>query len=84
MEKDVPYIVYESALTRMERLNRRLFIGLILAIVLLFVSNVLWLYAWNQYEYTSETVTYSQDGQGVNVMGDGNVTETNNSANAEN
>lgn len=84
MEKDVPYIVYESALTRMERLNKRLFIGLILAVALLFVSNVLWLYAWNQYEYTSETVTYSQDGQGVNVMGDGNVTETNNPANAEN
>ena len=84
MEKDVPYIVYESALTRMERLNKRLFIGLILTVALLFVSNVLWLYAWNQYEYTSETVTYSQDGQGVNVMGDGNVTETNNPANAEN
>ena len=84
MEKDIPYIVYESALTRMERLNRRLFIGLTLAIALLFVSNVLWLYAWNQYEYTSETVTYSQDGQGVNVMGDGNVTETNNPTNAEN
>lgn len=49
----VPYIVYESAQTRMERTNKRLLIALILAIVLIFASNAVWLYAWMQYDYYS-------------------------------
>ena len=74
--KDVPYIVHESDMTRLERTNKRLFISLLISIILLFLSNVAWLYVWNQYDYVSETTTYSQDGKGINVIGDQNVTET--------
>lgn len=57
MNEPVPYIAFESAQTRFERINRRLLTALIIAIVLIFVSNAAWLWAWMQYDYTSETTT---------------------------
>ena len=50
----VPYIVYESAQTRMERTVKRLLIALIIAVFLVFASNAVWLYAWMQYDYISD------------------------------
>lgn len=52
---NVPFVVYESAQTRMERANKRLAVALILTIVLLFLSNLAWLWAWMQYDYVVET-----------------------------
>jgi hypothetical protein len=57
MENNVPYIVHEGELARAERHAKRLIIALVLSILLMFASNALWLYAWMQYDYTSE---YSQ------------------------
>lgn len=68
----VPYIVYEGAMARMERTIKRLFILLIITVGIIFVTNGLWLYWWNQYEYVSETYSYEQDGQGINLIGDRN------------
>lgn len=68
----VPYIVYESAMARSERHIRRLVIVLIVSIVMIVVTNIAWLYVWNSYEYVSEETTYSQDGEGVNIIGDRN------------
>lgn len=70
----VPYIVYEGAMVRMERTIKRLFILLIVTIVIIFVTNAVWLYWWNQYEYVAETENYSyqQDGSGLNLIGDRN------------
>lgn len=44
--------------------SKRWFISFIICLILLFVSNMAWLYAWNQYDY--ESYSYSQDGEGVN------------------
>lgn len=55
----VPYYAFESVVSVYERHNKRLFIALVLAIVLFFVSNAMWLYVWNQYNYVDET--YSDD-----------------------
>lgn len=70
----VPYIVHESAMTRNERRERRFMAALVLTITLLFMSNVMWLYVWMQYDYSSEETitTYTQDGEGVNIIGEGN------------
>lgn len=70
----VPYIVHEGAMARGERRERRLVLALILAVVMMFVSNAIWLWAWMQYDYCSEetTYTYQQDGEGVNIIGDSN------------
>lgn len=71
MEEKVPYIVHESVTARLERTIKRLFILLIITVALIFASNAIWIYYWNQYEYedVTETYTYDQDGAGVNIIG---------------
>lgn len=70
-ERNIPYIVYESTLATSERHIKRLIIALIICIALLFISNGLWLYYESQFEYvsTAESTTYSQDGEGTNIIG---------------
>lgn len=69
--QSIPYVVYESAETRSERHIKRLTIALIVAVFLMFISNALWLWAWCQYDYTSEEVSYTQDGEGMNTINTG-------------
>lgn len=66
----VPFIVYEGTIARFERTIRRLIIVLAVTILLLFASNALWIYEWNQYDYSDVTVD-SQDGGNANYMGAG-------------
>ena len=74
----VPYIVYESAQSRSERCIKRLTVALVLSILLIFISNALWLYAWGQYDYTSESTSYTQDGKGVNNINTNTQGDVNN------
>jgi hypothetical protein len=71
----IPYIAHEGALARMERTTSRLFKVIVVLIIALFLSNALWLYAWTRYDYEdttdTETVTYSQDGEGYNNINAG-------------
>lgn len=71
--KTVPYLVHEGCLARDERIIKKLVISLILAVLLMFASNGLWLYAWMQYDYVSETTTTTQDGEGINIYGGGDA-----------
>lgn len=68
----VPYIVYETELARQERHIKRLWIALIVAIIVAIIACVAIFagHIWylNQYDFAS----YEQDGQGVNIIGDGN------------
>lgn len=68
----VPYIVFEGEIARQERHIKRLWIALITAIVAASVAIVLivggFLLYLNQYDFAS----YQQDGEGVNIVGDGN------------
>lgn len=64
--RDIPYLLFEATQARNERTIKKLIIALIIAIALIFASNALWLWAWSQYDYTSEETTYQQDGEGVN------------------
>lgn len=70
MEKDVPYIVYESEAARHERTVKRLITALLIAILLIVGSNLAWLYVWNQYDFTSESYTVENDGNS-NLLGAG-------------
>jgi hypothetical protein len=58
-------------MTRAERHAKRLVIVLIMTIILLFISNGCWLYAWTQYDY-SGTETISVDGKYGNANYIGN------------
>ena len=71
----VPYIVHESDMARNERAIKRLVVALIVAIALMFASNAFWLWAWMQYDYTGEETVVTQDGEGLNIYGDRNMTD---------
>ena len=84
MPQAVPYIVFEDAMVRHERMVKRLIIGIVISIVLLFASNMAWLAMWSQYD----TVDYMQDGEGLNNIctgsqGDVSYESTTENANQE-
>lgn len=82
----IPFVVYESAQTRMERTIKRLITALIIAVILIFASNAAWLYCWMQYDYTSEELetVYQQDGEGMNNINTGAQGDVTNGAESHN
>lgn len=67
-DRNVPYIVFEGTVARFERIVKRLVLALCFCILLLFVTNAVWLYTWNQYDYSDVTVD-SQDGGNASYIG---------------
>ena len=55
----VSFVAFEATCTRLDRIIKRLTVALVICILLVFVSNATWLYAWMQYDYSSteETTT---------------------------
>ena len=66
-------------MARMERHIKRLWIAVIVAVCLLFVSNAGWLI----YESQFETFNYEQDGEGINNVNLGEQGDLNNGAESE-
>lgn len=66
----VPFIVYEGTIARLERTIKRLIILIGITILLLFASNAIWIYEWNQYDYADVTMD-NTDGGNANFMGAG-------------
>lgn len=67
-EPTVSYYVHEGILARNERTIKRLIIALVIAFVLIFASNGLWLWAWSQYDYVStDSTTTTTDSSFVNI-----------------
>lgn len=65
MDKDIPYIVYESEAARHERTVKRLVLALVLSVAMLFISNVAWLWFFNQFDIESETVQLDSSNNGT-------------------
>ena len=59
--ENVPYIVHEGDMARLERSNKRLLIALAIALIVMLLNNVAWLvhehidHQGNAWEITSET-----------------------------
>lgn len=68
----VPYFVYEGEQARNERTIKRLVIVLIVAVALIFASNMAWLIAWNQYDYLSVDIENS-NGNANYIGNDGDI-----------
>lgn len=66
--ESVPYIVFESELARQERHAKRLWIALVTAIATILAVVYIFIWYLNQYDF----VSYDQDGEGVNIIGDMN------------
>ena len=74
MDKDIPYIAFESEMARHERTIKRLLVALISVIILLFVSNMAWLWFFNQFDLLADTVTQdTQDGDNSYIGNDGAI-----------
>ena len=71
----VPWKVYEKTVVLNEARERRKDILIGLLIVLLFISNGLWLWYFSSLEYVDEStqIEAEQDGDGVNIVGGGDV-----------
>ena len=63
--KDVPYIAHESAVARLERVIKRLWVLALVLIVLLAASNAAWIWWESQYE-TIETTITQENADGYN------------------
>ena len=57
--KDVPYIVHEGAVARLERVIKRMWVLVLSLIILLFVSNAAWIW----YESQIEEIRIEQDNE---------------------
>ena len=70
----VDYVVFNDMQAHNRWLVKKLITALIVVIIFLFASNMAWLYFWNQYDYSSETVTTTADSEGngmaVNITGE--------------
>lgn len=64
--EQIPYIVYESESARHERTVKRLVVALVIAVTLIFISNIAWLCFFNQFEFQTESVMFDTDDGGDN------------------
>lgn len=70
----IPFAVHESAMARSERVIKRQWIAIILLICMLF--GAFGLFVW--YESLYETISYEQDGEGINNVNLGGQGDLNN------
>lgn len=71
---DIPYIAFEAEMARHERTIKRLLIALVVAIALLFASNVAWLWFFNQFDIIGDTVQLESNEAGnASYMGGSGV-----------
>lgn len=75
--KDVPYIVHESIMARMERMIKRLWILCIIIFLAFVISNGAWIWYENQWEVYETSQSVDQDidtGDGdANITGIGDI-----------
>lgn len=76
----VPYVVHEAEVSRQERQIKRMWIALIVLAVALFLTNM----AWIGYESQFETISYEQDGDGLNNVNLGEQGDVINGTESEN
>lgn len=65
---------FERMQTKEEKNDRWRNIFILVLIILLVVTNAMWLVAWNQYDYVDEyEIEAQQEGEGINIVGAGDV-----------
>ena len=78
MPKDVPYIVHEGAVARLERIIKRLWVLVLALIILLCASNAAWIWWESQYETIETTITQENaDGYNNYIGNDGDIVNGN-------
>ena len=60
-DKFVSLQVHEGCMTRMERSNKRLFIALIVAVIILLINNIVWIGFENHRQDITDKVLYETE-----------------------
>lgn len=76
--ENVPYIVHESSLARMERMVKRLWVTVLVLIFLLVGTNGAWLWWESQWETIYQEVTQEAENGTNNFIGGDVIGETDN------
>lgn len=73
-KSSIPYVVHEATATRLERINTRLWIAVLILIFALIASNLAWIIYDKQFEVieSDTTIDCEQSGDGTNIVGGGN------------
>ena len=71
--ENVPYIVHESSMARMERQIKRMWITVLVMIVMLVATNGAWILYESQFSDIETTIEAEQDGSGVNIVSGGDL-----------
>ena len=71
--ENVPYIVHEASMARMERQIKRLWITVLVLIVMLVATNGAWILYESQFSDIETTIEAEQDGSGVNIVSGGDL-----------
>ena len=69
----VPFIIHESAMARAERHNKRMCIALIIAIIIVFITNGCWLLFVSQYNFESYDISTDGGGNANYIGQDGDI-----------
>ena len=76
--KDVPYIVHECAVARLERVIKRMWVLVLSLIILLVASNGAWIWWESQYQTIETTITRENaDGYNNYIGNDGDIVNGN-------
>ena len=82
---DIPYIAFEAEMARHERTAKRLLIALVASIFLLCISNLGWLWFFNQFDFFTETVMFdTTDGGNNSYIGNDGVINNGEDGSTEN
>lgn len=79
----IPYVAYESSNARWERLLKKIIIGWIITIIVAIIAIFAVDHGWRTFleESDIEIYEYSQDGKGINIIGDSNGVDYNGATN---
>lgn len=85
---DVPYIVHEEAMVKLERTIKRLWILCIIMFLAFVISNALWIRWENQWQYVETTnmneITQDVQSDGDATIGDININGNESDSDSEN
>lgn len=69
---DIPFYGFEAEMVRYERIIKHLLIALVVSIALIFISNMAWLWFFNQFDIIGDTVQLESREEGnASYMGAG-------------
>ena len=72
MNEDMKWI-FESALMKQERMNKRLFILNLVLVISLILSNIAWIYYESQWQYVESETSFEVEQEGDNNYVNNNV-----------